>query len=127
VAEVVAEIWPEIIDQYNCTKLPTRPIGAFHSLVVNEYADTNIHIDKDDVKWGLCVVLPFGPFSAGRLIFPDLSWAVNLGPGDLMVFPSARYYHGNDKVKGERHSLVFHCTAADFHPPYKGLPIRDNK
>jgi predicted 2-oxoglutarate/Fe(II)-dependent dioxygenase YbiX len=118
--------WRRMMHEYAKVPLPTNADGSpvlpntdYHMFVLNWDAQCGFHIDKGDVDWGLCVVIPFGEFTGGELIFPELGQVVHLVAGDIMAFPSALLVHGNAPVlSGLRHSLVFTCCANNFHKPY---------
>ncbi len=118
--------WPIMRRRFANVQLPTNADGSqvlpntdYHMFVLNWNAQCNFHTDKGDVDWGLCVVIPFGEFTGGQLVFPQLDWEVNLVAGDIMAFPSAVLVHGNRPVlTGARHSLVLTCCANNFHRPY---------
>jgi ectoine hydroxylase-related dioxygenase (phytanoyl-CoA dioxygenase family) len=114
------------MEYYRRVELPTWPDGSkilpdtdFHHFVLNWDVECDFHKDKSDVAWGFCVVIPFGEFTGGELIFPEIFQSVHLQAGDIMVFPSALLTHGNGAVtSGKRHSLVLNCCAHNFHTPY---------
>jgi hypothetical protein len=125
VNDELRKYWPRVMEMYAAI-CPTRPDGSpvlpntdFHEFVLNWDIECNFHTDKSDAGWGFCVVIPFGEFTGGELIFPGLGQSAHLIAGDIMVFPSALLEHGNGKVKtGFRHSLVLNCCANNFHRPY---------
>lgn len=93
VNDELRKYWPRVMEMYAAI-CPTRPDGSpvlpntdFHEFVLNWDIECNFHTDKSDAGWGFCVVIPFGEFTGGELIFPGLGQSAHLIAGDIMVFP----------------------------------------
>jgi uncharacterized protein (DUF3820 family) len=72
---------------------------------------SRFRVDACGVRWGFCVVMPFGEYEGGVLVFPGLY----LNPGYIMVFPSQYVYFGYSPVtSGKLHSLMLSCCANNF-------------
>lgn len=82
------------------------PCPPFAGFVLNINACSNGHRDAGDLT--LCVVVPFGDFVDGDLIFYELGIALQLKSGHMVVFRSNVLTHFNLHYVGVRGSLVFH-------------------
>ena len=73
-------------------------------MIVNLGAETTAHIDPQDDD--LCLVIPFGDWKGGELCFYELGIALELCPGDVVMFPSNQITHFNLCMEGHRGSFV---------------------
>ncbi len=111
--------FPVLWNRYNQIKLPgDRYFGFAPSLAVS-FGPSAPHKDKDDLANGLCFVMPFGHFHGGHLKFNDINIEVDLHPGQLACFQSAKLTHSNTDVEGDRMSLVLFAHSALFFPGTK--------
>ena len=104
---------------YSVVKKEHRPFDPFSTVMVNGEPIKKIHKDGKDYRDGLCLVIPFGNFSGGNLMFPSYKRefvldkgnnviSISLFKGDMIIFKSHTLHHGNNEVYwGERRSLVF--------------------
>ena len=82
--------------------------SPFLGFVVNVNARCNPHRDVGDSKLFNCVVLPFGPYSGGQIVFAELGLVVEVPSGCFISFLSMIITHYNMEVDGDRYSLVCH-------------------
>ena len=82
--------------------------SPFLGFVVNVNARCNPHRDVSDSKLFSCVVLPFGPYSGGQIVFVELGLVVEVPSGCFISFLSMNITHYNMEVVGGRYSLVCH-------------------
>lgn len=71
---------------------------------MNLGAETSAHTDPQDDN--LCAVVPFGNWKGGELCLYELGIALELRPGDVVMFPSNRITHFNLRMEGHRGSMV---------------------
>lgn len=75
--------------------------GIFTSCGVNyDKASSNRH--KDDKNTGYCAVMGMGdydPAKSCQLVLEELGLIVELGPGDIIIFPSGLITHWNLKLQ----------------------------
>lgn len=112
VCELIRAHQPEIFQHLRvyCDILPLhyRPASyPFPGFVLNLQVATVAHIDNKDHK--LCVVLPFGEWTGGQLVLHEVGLVLDLQPGHILIFPSAKITHFNLDFVGIRGSIVFHC------------------
>ena len=72
------------------------PGTPFSTVTVNNTYATGVHTDKGDLDAGFSTltVARRGPFTGGRLVFPEYRVAVDLAHGDLVLM-DAHQWHGN--------------------------------
>lgn len=70
-----------------------RLFDIFSLLILNLTCGCALH--KDFRDYGYCVLVPFGDFDGGELVFPKYQIAVKLDPGDVAIFRSSVLEHGN--------------------------------
>ena len=83
----------------------------FTNLIVNLGVQTDAHVDPQDDD--LCLVIPFGNWMGGELCFYELGIALELCPGDVVMFPSNQITHFNLCMEGYRGSFVL-CSDAQM-------------
>lgn len=111
--KLMAQRYNEVVDGD-----PDRITDVFRTMAVNIDGESKPHIDMNDKRDGLCLVMPFGEFSGGDLIFYELGLRFRLCPGDAIYFRSRILLHGNSPVesaKFSRHSLTFFTHEGDFY------------
>jgi len=83
--------------------------GSFSTLALNMGVVTDPHRDCNDLRHGLCCIMPFGSFKGGELFFQEMDMSFQVQSGDLILFRSSEMLHGNFDIEegGERNSLVF--------------------
>lgn len=101
------ELTRRVIPQY-------RLFDIFSLLILNLTCGCTLH--KDFRDYGYCVLVPFGDFDGGELVFPKYQIAVKLDPGDVAIFRSSVLEHGNLPYTGTRRScvLVTHKTMLQY-------------
>ena len=82
--------------------------SPFTGFVVNMNAQCKPHRDSGDSKLFNCVVLPFGLYSGGQIVFAELGLVVEVPSGCFISFLSMIITHYSMEVDGDRHSLVCH-------------------
>lgn len=105
--------FPEFQDEIAKTKdsLPgceTPMNSPFLGFVVNVNAKCKPHRDTGDSTLYNCIVLPFGNFEGGEIVFKELGLVIKVTSGIMCSFLSQRITHWNLEVEGERYSLVCH-------------------
>jgi hypothetical protein len=76
----------------------------FASFVVNVQASLEAHKDGGDDT--LCVTIPFGKWTSGRLVLHEAGIVLDLSVGDVVIFPSCYITHFNLDFDGVRCSIV---------------------
>jgi hypothetical protein len=84
-----------------------RYFGEAYLMAVLNKGGSGPHYDKMDEPEGLCCVVPYGKYSGGDLVFPELELRFVVRPGDILFFRSRELMHENFAVKGHRRSIVF--------------------
>jgi Oxygenase domain of the 2OGFeDO superfamily len=81
---------------YDEWKIPGTP---FTTVTVNNSYATGVHRDKGDLEAGFSTILCArrGPYTGGRLCFPQWGVQVDLKDGDLLLM-DAHDYHGNTAI-----------------------------
>ena len=64
---------------------------------------TKIHKDLGDIKCGICIVICWGKFCGGELVFTELTSCIPFPPGSIIMFRSAIISHYNLPVFGDRY------------------------
>jgi hypothetical protein len=72
------------------------PGTPFTTITVNHSFATGTHTDRGDLDAGFSTItcLRLGPYTGGRLVFPQYRIAADLGHGDLILM-DAHEWHGN--------------------------------
>ncbi|KAJ7587073.1 hypothetical protein C8J56DRAFT_890976 [Mycena floridula] len=83
------------------TSSAARPFTGY---IININVTTDGHLDINDRD--LCVVVPFAEWKGGQIVFYQLGLVVDLGPLDIIIFPSNRITHFNLRHWGKRGSVV---------------------
>lgn len=78
-----------------------------------------MHVDSQNLSYGLCCIMPFGDFDytrGGQLYLEQPNVFVELRPGDTMFIPSAAVAHGNRPIaNGEkRYSFTLYNAGSIF-------------
>ncbi|KAJ7573585.1 hypothetical protein C8J56DRAFT_1066087 [Mycena floridula] len=83
------------------TSSAARPFTGY---IININVTTNGHLDINDRD--LCVVVPFAEWEEGQIVFYQLGLVVDLGPLDIIIFPSNCITHFNLCHQGKCGSVV---------------------
>ncbi|KAJ7589261.1 hypothetical protein C8J56DRAFT_1048901 [Mycena floridula] len=78
--------------------------------IININVTTRGHKDPNDKL--LCIVIGFGDFEGGEIIFDELGLVIKFQPLDIVVFPSKDITHFNLRFSGMRGSLVMSTDKA---------------
>jgi hypothetical protein len=75
------------------------PGTPFTTVTVNNTYPTGVHTDKGDLEAGFSTIFTLrrGPYTGGRLVFPEWRAAVDMGHGDLLLM-DAHQWHGNTPI-----------------------------
>lgn len=92
-------------------RIPETP---FTTITVNRNFRTAAHVDPANMENGfanLCVMSNNDKFSGGYLVFPEIGYAVNVRPRDLLLVRNDSGVHGNtelilDDPEAERLSII---------------------
>jgi len=84
-----------------------RYFGEAYLMAVLNKGGSGPHYDKMDEPEGLCCVVPYGKYTGGDLVFPELELRFVVRPGDIIFFRSRELLHENFAVRGHRRSIVF--------------------
>jgi hypothetical protein len=90
-----------------CAIQTERYFGEAYLMAVLNTDGSGPHYDIMDEPEGLCCVVPYGNYSGGDLVFPEVKLRCKLRPGDVIFFRSRELMHENFAVKGQRRSIVF--------------------
>jgi hypothetical protein len=77
------------------------PGTPFTTITVNKNFRTAAHVDPANMEDGfanLCVMSNNDKFSGGYLVFPDIGYAVNVRPRDLLLVGNQQGVHGNTEL-----------------------------
>jgi hypothetical protein len=99
---------------------------AFKTMAVNIDGVSKPHIDGLDFDDGMCLVLPFGNYEGGDVVFYELGYRIELRSGDAIFFKSKQLLHGNTSLKNaldQQFSLTFFTKKRDFHVEEPDLTI----
>jgi hypothetical protein len=87
-----------------------RFCGAWCACVVNDGAQdpsaTRAHRDVKEAQYGYSCIFSCGDFEGGALILYELGIVVEMGPGDMVMFPDCVVTHSNESAKGHRISII---------------------
>lgn len=78
--------------------------GAFSLAFVNTTSTSGLHRDEKDYKW--CCIFPFGEFTGGHLLLPEIGAKVLFQPTDIAIFNSRDFLHQITNLEGKRSSVV---------------------
>ncbi|KAG8757161.1 hypothetical protein FRC14_002301 [Serendipita sp. 396] len=113
VGQLLKEKTKEIMDKLP-QDAPFWPGSPWTTATINlgPQTVTKAHTDSNNLAFGLCAVFVTGQFdssSGGHLVLHDFKLVLETRPGDLFLFPSAVFTHGNTPVsKSEnRKSIVW--------------------
>lgn len=122
ISDILGSISPATYRRFLRYPLPDRLdrfCTAFAGCVVNlggeDPVQTAPHRDVKESIYGYSCVIPAGDYSGGALILFDLKLVVELGPGDVFLFPDSLIHHANEKVEGNRSSIVAFTQENLFH------------
>jgi len=122
ISDILGQISPATYRRFLRYPLPgklERFCTAFAGCVVNlgaqDPVQTAPHRDVKESIYGYSCVVPAGDYSGGALILFDLRLVVELGPGDVFFFPDSLIHHANEKVEGNRSSIVAFTQENLFH------------
>lgn len=107
ISDILRQDYPAMAAMMETLPKEFRKFDLFSLLILNQTTGQNIHVDKFDWRNGYCAVFPFGNYKGGALSFPQLQMEILLNPGDLILFKSWLFHHGNLEVYGDRSSAVF--------------------
>jgi len=110
VEDLIKHNYPELWEIYDQIKVPAgrhKFAGLFAALAINKMVQTKVHKDLGDIKGGICVLICWGKFHGGELVFTELRACVPFPAGSLIMFRSAIISHYNMPVEGDRYSMVF--------------------
>jgi len=110
VEDLIKNNYPDIWEIYKEVRVPAgchKFAGLFAAVAINKMVQTKVHKDLGDIKGGICVIICWGKFQGGELVFTELSTCVPFPAGSIIMFRSAIISHYNMPVEGERYSMVF--------------------
>ncbi|KAH8094958.1 hypothetical protein BXZ70DRAFT_865144, partial [Cristinia sonorae] len=92
---------------------------AAQSLNLAQQAYATKHVDKMNLVFGICAILPFGlynPRTSAQLVLTEPRLIIEIGPGDLFFFPSATIHHESiPMAAGEkRKSMIWYSAGSLF-------------
>ena len=90
---------------------PTKRFaGAWAACAINNGGNhpkrTEAHRDVKDSQYGYSCVVAGGDFEGGAMVLYELCMIVEMGPGDMLLFPDALITHRNEAAVGHRVSMV---------------------
>jgi len=87
-----------------------RFVGAWMACAVNNGGNhpnqTEAHRDVKESQYGYSCVIAAGDFKGGAIVLYELGVIVDMGPGDMLLFPDALITHRNEAADGHRISIV---------------------
>ena len=112
-SRVLGEYAPGVFKQFQLYPLnqPCRRFcGAWCACVVNNGGNnpnqTEPHRDVKEAQYGYSCIVSCGDFTGGALILYELEVIVEMGIGDLLLFPDSLITHANEPAEGNRISIV---------------------
>ena len=75
---------------------------------------TPMHRDAQNLSYGLCAVSVFGAFdweNGAELLLLEPGVIVQLGPGEILLFPSAAITHGNFPLSSKQGQVRYSLTS----------------
>ena len=109
VEDLIRNNYPDIWDIYSKIKVPLgchKFAGLFAAVAINKLVQTKVHKDLDDIKYGICVIICWGKFTVGEMVFTELGTCIPFSASSIIMFHSAIISHYNMPVHGERYSMV---------------------
>jgi len=110
---LLGQLVPGVFRHFQRYPMPdgtSRPCGAWTTCVINNGGEnpdeTKIHRDVKESRYGYSCVVSCGDFTGGAIILYDLGYILEMGPGDLLLFPDSLIHHSNEITHGVRKSLV---------------------
>ena len=110
VEDLIRQHYPDIWKVYSQIQVPpgcNKFAGLFAAVVINKLVQTKIHKDLGDIKGGICIVICWGNFKGGELVFTELTSCVPFPAGSIIMFRSSIISHYNLAVFGDWYSMVF--------------------
>ncbi|KAH8076014.1 hypothetical protein BXZ70DRAFT_870183, partial [Cristinia sonorae] len=93
---------------------------AAQSLNLAPQALATKHVDRKNLVFGICAILPFGDFNyrtPAQLVLTEPRLIIELGPGDLFFSPSASiHHHSIPMVSSNEHrkSMIWYSAGGLF-------------
>ena len=110
IEDLIKNYYPDLWELYSQIRVPSgchKFAGLFAAVVINKMVQTKVHKDLGDIKGGICVIICWGKFTGGELVFTELTTYVPFPAGSILMFRSSIISHYNMPVDGERYSMVF--------------------
>ena len=110
VKDLIRQHHPDIWEVYRNIKVPpgcNKFAGLFAAVVINKLVQTKVYKDLGYIKGGICIVICWGNFTGGELVFTELISCIPFPAGSIIMFRSAVLSHYNLSVLGDRYSIVF--------------------
>ena len=110
VEDLIQQYHPDIWKVYSKIKVPAgchKFALIFAAIVINKLVQTKIHKDLGNIKGGICVIIWWGKFKGGELVFTELTTCIPFPAGSTVMFRSAVISHYNLPVEGDQYSKVF--------------------
>ncbi|KAI9748902.1 MAG: hypothetical protein M4579_007079, partial [Chaenotheca gracillima] len=82
--------------------------GAWHGCAINQNqtSDGKPHIDGNDYHFGLNVVTGWGNFTSSKLLLWQLGLAIEIVPGDAILFLGRLFTHNAIDIQGGSRNIV---------------------
>lgn len=110
VEDLIRQHHPDIWEVYRKIRVPPgchKFAGLFAAVVITKLVQTKVHKDLGDIRGGICIVICWGKFTGGELVFTELTSCIPFASGSIIMFRSAVISHYNLSVLGDRYSMVF--------------------
>lgn len=129
ISNLVRKDYPDMATDFEQLPSSYRLFDLFSLLILNVTCGTQMHKDLKDYHHGFCLLVPFGDYSKGELVFPDIGIEIAALPGDVIAFRSHTLTHGTapylflflktsllNKYTGTRRSLILvnHNTVMNY-------------
>ncbi|KAI9747268.1 MAG: hypothetical protein M4579_007495, partial [Chaenotheca gracillima] len=81
---------------------------AWHGCAINRYQikDGEPHIDSQDYKFGYNVVTGWGEFTTSKLLIWQLQLAIEIVPGDAVLFLGQNFTHNTVDIQGGERNII---------------------
>lgn len=92
VEDLIRQYYPDILKIYSEIWVPpgcNKFAGLFATVLINKLVQTKIHEDLGNIKYGISIVIYWGHFQGGELVFTELTSCVPFQADFIIMFWSS--------------------------------------